>query len=174
MTLKKEDTDYFEKGGEDNVNFWSRFLNKPNLNGATVLDIGCGHGRLCIDMALEGASKVIGLDINPHLIYFAQENLINNFPHLAGIVEFIHSDIQCFNREMTFDYIVSKDTFEHILDLEDVIKEMAARLRTVGTIYVGFGPLYFSSRGDHRRTKLNLPWGHLIVPDSVILRRLNE
>lgn len=174
MALQKEDIDYFEKGRKDNIKFWSRFDHGPRLNGATVMDVGCGHGRLCIDMALEGASKVIGLDINPHLIRFAQEILERRFSHLMDTVEFINSDIQNYHQEMTFDYIVSKDTFEHIIDLENVIEEMATRLQPGGAVYAGFGPLYFSSRGDHRRTKINLPWGHLIVPESLILKRLNR
>ena len=129
MTLKKEDIDYFEKGGKDNIIFWARFDRKPCLKGATVLDVGCGHGRLCIDMALEGSSKVIGLDTNPRLIRFAQENLHNRFSHLADTVEFVHSDIQHYHPGVKFDYIVSKDTFEHIIDLEDVIEEMGTRLQ---------------------------------------------
>ena len=174
MVLQKEDIDYFEKGREDNITFWSRFDHKPQLNGATVMDVGCGHGRLCIDTALEGASRVIGLDVNPHLVRFAQENLKSRFSHLSDTVEFIHSDIQHYHQEMAFDYIISKDTFEHILDLNDVLREMEKRLKPGGSVYTGFGPLYYSSRGDHRRTKINIPWGHLIVPERIILKRLNR
>ncbi len=83
--------------------------------------------------------------------------------------------------QVTFDYIVSKDTFEHIIDLDVMLNEMRKRLKAGGRIYAGFAPLYTSPYGDHdrRRTILRpwgfwgrllalIPWGHLFMESTLI------
>lgn len=174
MALLKKDIDYFNNGKFENPRFWSKFEGKPIFKDANVLDIGCGHGSLCIDIALSDAKKVIGLDLNSRLIEFADENLRINYPELRNIVEFKNIDIKDYPNNINFDYIVSKDSFEHILDLKEVLIEMKNRLKQRCKIYVGFAPLYNSPFGDHGRTKTKIPWGHLIVPESIIIKRLNK
>ena len=83
--------------------------------------------------------------------------------------------------ENGFDYIVSKDTFEHIVDLDVMLCEMKKRLKPGGRIYAGFGPLYKCPYGDHdrRRTIFKplglcgrmlalIPWGHLFMEPLMI------
>ena len=41
-------------------------------------------------------------------------------------------------------------------------------------MYIGFGPLYNGPYGDHKLTKAFLPWGHLIFPESFLIKRLNQ
>ena len=68
-----------------------------------------------------------------------------------------------------FDVVVSRDTFEHIHDLPEVLRHLARLLRPEGRVYVGFGPLYRSPFGDHGLLGLRLPWLHLLVapmPDT--------
>ncbi len=172
--MRQEGIDYFNRGKYENPRFWSRLGGKPQLKGATVLDVGCGHGSMCIDIALSGAKKVVGLDINSRLIKFADENLRVNYPELKSIIEFKDIDLRDYRDDITFDYIVSKDTFEHIIGLEEMLSEMNKRLKQGGKIYIGFGPLYNSPFGDHRRTKTKIPWGHLIIPESIIIKMLNK
>ena len=173
--MKPEDIAYFEKGGEQNRRFWDVFGESPTLTGASVLDLGCGHGRLCVDMALKGANRVIGLDTNKRLIEFAVENVKKRYPTMTDRIEFLNLDIRDLPDDGSpFDIIVSKDSLEHVIHLEAVFQEMVRRLRHGGRMYLGFGPLYHSSRGDHRRTEIPFPWGHLLIPESMIIRRLNR
>ena len=174
MQLLLEDIEYFNRGKYENPKFWSRFDKKPQLKNSTVLDIGCGHGSLCIDMALAGARKIVGLDINSNLINFANKNLSINFPKLKDTIEFKDIDIRDYPNNIAFDYIISKDSFEHIIDLEGIFNEIGKKLKPKGKAYLGFGPLYNSPFGDHGRTKTKIPWGHLIVPESIIIKRLNK
>ena len=46
-----------------------------DLKGKTVLDLGCGTGRLSIGAALFGARKVIGIDVDEKALEIAEENL---------------------------------------------------------------------------------------------------
>ena len=124
--MKQEDIDYFKRGKQENPQFWERLGGEPILEGRTVLDVGCGHGSLCIDMALSGAKKVIGLDINKALIDFARKNLYANYPALTGKVHFECLDLAQYQHE-SFDLIVSKDSFEHIINLDRELVEMKKR-----------------------------------------------
>jgi len=174
MVLLQKDVDYFNKGKFENFKFWSILGGKPELKGVDVLDVGCGHGSLCVDIALSGANKVVGLDLNSQLIEFANENLKINYSELSNGIEFKDIDIKNYSKNTKFDYIVSKDSLEHIIGLEEVLLEMKRRLKKGGKIYIGFAPLYNSPFGDHGRTKTKILWGHLIVPEPIIIKRLNR
>ena len=143
MDLTKSNVKIFNRGRHfENPRFWSRFSVKPNFQGATVLEIGSGWGSLCVDIALAGASKVVGLDLKSDLINFATQHIEQNFPQLVNIIEFKDIDLK-FYGNTAFDYIVSKDSFEHIIDVPGMLKEMKKRLKPGGKIFIGFGPIIY-------------------------------
>jgi 2-polyprenyl-3-methyl-5-hydroxy-6-metoxy-1,4-benzoquinol methylase len=168
-----EDQEYFRRGASENPRFWTRHGGMPDLRGASVLDIGCGHGSLCIDMALAGAARVVGLDIDDRRVTFANANLNANFPQLRESVRFENRDLRD-HRSTPFDFIVSKDTFEHLLDVPGALAEIAKHLRPGGRAYIAAGPLYNSPYGDHGRTRAVIPWGHVIIPERLLLARLRR
>lgn len=49
-----------------------------DLNGKTVLDLGCGSGILSIYAALKGASRIIGYDTDPLAVENSRENFVIN------------------------------------------------------------------------------------------------
>ena len=171
--LAPEDVAYFRRGEWENPRFWNRLGGQPDLQGKKVLDLGCGHGSLCIDMAQAGAQRVVGLDLNERLIRFAQQNLQLNYPELADRVEFHYLDIAHL-QEGDFDLMTSKDTFEHVMDLEGVLREMYVRMKSGARLYAAIGPLWNSPFGDHDTVKrligVNLPWAHLILPQRWVLK----
>lgn len=166
------DIEYFKRGSYENPRFWRRMVNIPDLNNKKILDVGCGHGSMCVYMALNGAKKVIGLDINNDLIQFAKENVKENYPQLEDNIEFLNISLEEYC-EGDFDYILSKSALEHIIDLKQTMEEIKKHLKVGGRFYAGFGPLYNTPYGDHRRTKMVIPWGHLIVPEKIIIYKLN-
>ncbi|PLS67485.1 MAG: hypothetical protein CV045_13335 [Cyanobacteria bacterium M5B4] len=137
IALRQEDIDYFHLGDTENPKFWSRF-NHPPMLGKQLLDVGCGHGSLCISAAQAGAARVVGIDIDTERIAFAQTYLAQTFPELQDRVEFRAIALEDYPLEQ-FDYIVSKDSFEHILNLGDTIAEMKRRLAPGGRIFSGLG-----------------------------------
>ena len=44
-----------------------------DIVGQSVLDLGCGTGRLAVGAALFGARSVVGVDLDPHAIGLARE-----------------------------------------------------------------------------------------------------
>jgi SAM-dependent methyltransferase len=161
--LSKDKLTYFKKGEIKDPRFWRRFGGQPDFHDKTILDVGSGHGSLCIYIARAGAKKVIGIDLNKKLIDFAKENLKRNYPELREVVEFQCCDLNEYPENEYFDFIVSKNTFEHILELESMLKSMKRCLKGGGKIYAGFAPLWKSPFGDHGRTfGVKFPWGHLL------------
>lgn len=173
LELRKADLDYFQRGIPEVEKFWYRFGGRPNMD-ATFLDVGCGHGALCIDLAKTGAKKVVGIDIDEGRIAFAKNNLKLNYPELTNRVEFHAIDLKDFDESPQFDFMTSKDSFEHIIDLESMVMEMKKRLKPNGLIYAGFGPLYRDFYGDHKRTESVIPWGHLMRSEKSIINKLNK
>ena len=111
--------------------------------------------------------------INKQFIEFAKENVLQNYPQLKKIIRFQCCDIADLH-EGEFDIMLAQASFEHIQNLDKVFDEMKKRLKIGGKMYIGFGPLYNSPYGDHSLTKALLPWGHLIVPEAFLIKRLNK
>jgi SAM-dependent methyltransferase len=172
------DLDYFQRGGIENQIFWERMGERPDFQNSTVLDVGCGVGRMCVDIALAGASKVVGLDTDARLIGFANENLARAYTQLMGKVEFLALDLKDYHRQL-FDCIISKDSFEHIMDLKGMLAQMRQHLKPGGRIFAGFGPLYNSPFGHHGRIHTFLPWrqfpwAHLVESEARLMERINR
>ena len=165
---------YFKAGEIENKKFWKRLEFKPDFKGKTVLDFGCGLGSLAIEIAKMGAKKVVAIDLEDEFINFAQENLDKNYPNLTQIVRFEKVDLLKTNEFKEFDFIITKDTFEHTLNLDKVLKKFYEVLKFDGKVLIGFGPLYNFYNGDHGRTKAILPWFHLIIPERVLINRINK
>lgn len=172
--LNKKDIDYFNFGKLENEKFWRRLGGKPDLKNKTVLDFGCGHGALCVDIAKSGAKIVNGIDLEENLLKFAKDNLKENYKDLKDKIKFDKLDIIKDETEQKFDLIVTKDTFEHTLNLPEVLKKMHELLNIGGKVYVGFGPLYNFYNGDHGRTEMYLPWFHLLFSEKFIINRINK
>lgn len=172
--LSIEDLDYFNYGNIENKKFWKRLNGRPDFENKSILDFGCGHGSLCVDIAQSGANLVTGIDLNKKLIKFARENLSVNYNSLSKKIKFEEKDLLKDNFDKKFDIIVTKDTFEHSLNLPDILNKFYDLLNDGGRAYIGFGPLYNSYNGDHGRTQLNLPWLHIILSEKTIINRYNK
>ena len=174
MMPKIVDINYFKDGKIENKKFWQRLSLKPDFKNKTILDFGCGHGSLAIEIANLGAQKVIGVDLNNDLINFAKENLDENFPALKNKVEFEVVDLLKTDKFKEVDYIVAKDTFEHSSNLDKILQKFHQILKKDGMVLAGFGPLYNFYNGDHGRTEVYLPWFHIIIPEKILINRLNK
>ena len=177
--LKEKDIQYFDNGLNSINKLWYRINQISNglepvlFHGKTILELGCGHGRLSIEMAKEQTTKVVGIDLNETLISFAKENLQENFVELEKRLEFKLENICNLDSEQ-FDIVVSKDTFEHIIELEKVINCIYRVLKPGGKCYIGFGPLYYSHNGEHSKTLAPFKWGHALLSDRFMINYYNK
>src|SRR5690242_9810300 len=95
-----------------------RFLDE--VRNKTVLDFGCGEGAEAVEMALAGATKVIGLDLQEHLLDRARERA-----RAAGVEQRCAFATQ--TDEMA-DLITSFDAFEHFAKPEAILRAMHSLL----------------------------------------------
>lgn len=161
---------YFDRQLESsNPEFWTRCGGRPDFRGTRVLDVGCGHGALAVDIGRSGAT-VLGVDLNEWRTDFANELVATRFPELRSRVSFSATPVQALPTEPAFDYVVSKDTFEHVDDLGDLLDAIYRVLRPGGMLIAGSTPLYFSPKGDHGRTGLRVPGLHAVLPTRVVMR----
>ena len=96
---------------------------------ATVLDIGCGTGKLCFDLRQQKQCQVVGIDLSTRMLEFAQEN--NPYED----VKFIHqdaTDMKCF-QDVRFDYSVVSN-FIHELTKDQQLKALKEASRIARNI----------------------------------------
>ena len=162
---------YYEAQIRSNEEFWRRFGTLPDFVGKSVLDLGCGHGALTLEISQKRGGVAVGVDLNSELIDFARRNLLQNAPELADRVEFESGDLRELGLFGRFDLVVSKDTFEHVEeDMAAMASTLFAALGQGGELWAGFSPLYSSPWGDHARAGLRLPWAHAVLPRKLVLR----
>ena len=161
---------YFEAQERENAEWWRRIGTAVDLTGKRVLEIGCGHGALCLDAATRGAAQVTGVDLDAGRVQFARDHLQTHHPRHSERVHFLQAPVEQLPVAETFDVVLSKDTFEHVQELDRLLEEVARRLRKGGLLVCGFSPLYYSPNGDHGRYGLPLPWMHAFLPQPFVLR----
>jgi 2-polyprenyl-3-methyl-5-hydroxy-6-metoxy-1,4-benzoquinol methylase len=78
------------------------------VKGKRVLDIACGTGYGTQMLALAGASAVVGVDICPTTVQYAQKH------YQEPNVEFVCANAEQFEWFEPFDVVVSFETIEHV------------------------------------------------------------
>lgn len=99
------------------------------LHDKTILDAGCGNGRLARQLA-QVAKKVLGLDVSPRLIELAEsvggaENLTYRVGDLTQ-----HLDIE----DGQFDLVVSSMVLQYLPNLECLAEESYRVLNSSGEL----------------------------------------
>ena len=120
---------YLSPGGPEEV---SRILEGLDLNGLTVLDIGCGSGGIALSLAADyGAAKVIGVDVEDPVLTIARDRA--KARELTGRVEFVKVTPGPLPFEdSSFDLIFSKDSMIHIPDKEALFADVMRLLKPGG------------------------------------------
>ncbi len=152
---------------ESTRRFFSRFGGALEVEGRSVLDVGCGSGAVCVEAARRGAIRAVGVDtrLSEHT-----RALINGDPDLNGRVELLITDGTLRELgEERFDVVLSKDSFEHYSDPESFVFELVERVTPGGMLAIGFGPLWKGPTGGHIGFMTNVPWAHLLFPENVIM-----
>lgn len=137
--------------------FGSEFFRE--ITGKVVIDFGCGEGKEAIEMALNGAEKVIGIDIRERLLEGARELALK-----YGVSNRCTFTTQTIEQG---DIIISKDAFEHFNDLPNVLNQMRRLLRQDGFVMAVFGPTWLHPYGGHLFSVF--PWAHIIFTEKTLI-----
>jgi magnesium-protoporphyrin O-methyltransferase len=90
------------------------------LDGARILDAGCGTGALAVEAARRGA-HVVAIDLSPTLVDLARERAASM--ELAGRIEFLSGDM-LNPAHGRFDHIVCMDSLIHY-QAADTVKALS-------------------------------------------------
>lgn len=105
-------------------------LRPEDFRGKTVLDAGCGQGRLAHFVATFGARAVVALDLS--------EAILQGEEHLAPFEDRVHrvqGDIFALPFGAVFDIIYSIGVLHHLPEPERGFRELVARVRSRGQVF---------------------------------------
>lgn len=87
-----------------------------NVKGKSILDLGCGTGRYCVELAKKGA-EVTAVDMTENMMKIA----IKKAKQKKAKIDFQIADIMKYNPAKKFDLIISMLVFDHIENLEKAV-----------------------------------------------------
>ncbi len=99
---------------------------------STVLDAGCGTGRVAIELAARGV-HVVGVDLDPGMLKSAREK--------APQIEWIQADLLGLDLERQFDIVVAAGNVMIFLAAgteESVVRDLAKHVARGGLLVAGF------------------------------------
>lgn len=146
------------------------------LEGARLLDVGTGSGRLAFALAGLGADEVVGVDLSPEGgVPSLQRDPVRERLTDGGRVRLERADasrLEAFE-DGSFDLVCSMSAIEHFEDLPAVLTELARVLRPGGLMYHGVDP-WFGKGGGHSLCTLDVPWGHVRLTPAEFERYVTE
>jgi 2-polyprenyl-6-hydroxyphenyl methylase/3-demethylubiquinone-9 3-methyltransferase len=104
---------------------------RAELQGARVLDVGCGGGLLAEAMAARGA-EVTGLDLEPRNLEAARAHAV-----ASGVeIEYLCRDVEGFAMERAghYDVITCMELLEHVPDPRSIVAACARAVRAGGCL----------------------------------------
>lgn len=107
-------------------------LEKIDLAGKKVIDIGCGGGILSESMAAKGA-EVTGIDMNNSVIDVAKLHLLES----GHKVEYLHTSAEALaeQRPAQYDVVTCLEMLEHVPDPLSIIKACATLVKPNGHVF---------------------------------------
>ncbi|MED1412070.1 MULTISPECIES: class I SAM-dependent methyltransferase [Bacillus] len=110
---------------------WREAINNiVDVQDKRIIDIGCGGGIYTKELALMGASNVIGLDFSKEILQAAKENC-SSFPNIS----FIHGDAHNIPfPDETFDIVISRAVIHHLQDIPTFLSEVSRILKKDGML----------------------------------------
>jgi SAM-dependent methyltransferase len=138
----------------------------PAFAPRTVLDFGCGVGRLLIPFA-KIADEVVGLDVSPSMLQEARSNCDD---HQLGNVRLLLSDDDLSSLTGTFDLIHSCIVFQHIpVDRgRAIFAKLLRHLRPggVGAVQLTYSKIGFASTHGAAPQAVRLPPATALIPND--------
>jgi ubiquinone/menaquinone biosynthesis C-methylase UbiE len=137
-----------------------------------ILEIGCGHGGICLFMAMNGAKKVVGIDLNTFHLEIAKtiKKRVENDMGIKNLpIEFMEMNAyEMTFEENSFDIVYADFAFEHFMEPEKVMQESYRLLKKGGKLVVpGFLSIW-SKYALHLKHGLKMPWANLFFSEQTI------
>ena len=102
-----------------------------DLEGASVLDLGCGSGRYLVEAVERGAARVVGVDAAPAMIRVARA-LADAHPR-GDRVALHATEFRRFEPDGRFDLVIANGVFDYVDDALGLLSLAAAAARAPTT-----------------------------------------
>jgi SAM-dependent methyltransferase len=176
------DDEHYSAAAEKKLKRTRKFLAEfarwgGRIEGARVLDVGCGDGINALLIALQPVQRVVGIDLELPLVEAVERRErarrltaeVCRKVGLDGVLDDILHGLPLRLMKMdaramefadgSFDFVMSRSAIEHIIPVEMALAEMARVVRPGGLIHLSTDP-YFSPRGCHKSGVVDIPWAH--------------
>ena len=100
-------------------------------SGIRVLEIGCGAGLLCLELA-KTAKIVVGIDISHFVLDFA--NTVKQYIQCKNVSFQVGDAEALMFRDQTFDLVVCSEVLEHLISPGKALAEIQRVLKKDGTV----------------------------------------
>jgi SAM-dependent methyltransferase len=135
---KYDDDDFFQAysglprsvHGLDGAAEWPRLRSLlPALDGARVLDLGCGFGWFCRWARAHGAARVLGLDVSTNMLDRARRDTDD------PAITYEQADLEQVTLPVdSFDLVFSSLTLHYLADLDRIVRQMAGAVVPGGAV----------------------------------------
>jgi SAM-dependent methyltransferase len=147
-----------------------------SLDGASVLEVGCGAGIDSLLFGLHPVDRVVGIDLDFPLTAADEwgeraRRVTQRVLEKVGAdgleatlrrrpVQFVPMDATRMDfPDASFDLLVSRATLEHVIPIGQALAEMARVVRPGGLLRHAIDP-FFWLKGCHKRGVVDIPWAH--------------
>jgi SAM-dependent methyltransferase len=95
----------------------------PQLNGARVVDLGCGYGWFCRFARENGAARVVGIDVSEKMLERARETTSDS------AIEYRRADLETIELEgFEYDLVYSSLAFHYVTSFSRLIEQISLAL----------------------------------------------
>lgn len=200
--LTKQKTDLSEKGLQAMINNGKIAADRLlpllsscglGLQGLRMLEIGCHSGATSFAIAALGAEHITASEFTGYKVESVDEKgvsteklqevdqelrelraLLAKRSANSARVEFREDNICDTKMEKnSYDLICSWDVLEHLEDYASALSGMASLLKKGGLIIHEYNP-FFALNGGHSPCTLDLPWGHVRIPEQDFQRYVEQ
>jgi 2-polyprenyl-3-methyl-5-hydroxy-6-metoxy-1,4-benzoquinol methylase len=118
--------------------------NFDDKSGGTILDVGCGSGKLLLDLEKSGiSSKMLGIDISPDMV-----NLANSKKRVNGSSTITFKEVTIEDLTATFSLLTCLGVLGYQSDQKAFLAKLCERVDNQGTI------IFSTANGDSFTRKL--------------------
>lgn len=142
------------------------------LQGARLLDVGCGLGGKTVWYAESGTRQVVAVDLAwEHVRQTARFAADRGVADRIGVAR--ADAMRLPFAAATFDVVTANDSMEHFADPAAALRELARVLRPGGRLCLYFTP-WRSPLGSHLYDHVKIPWCNIVLSRPLLYATLER